>query len=105
MTRWFWDVLKRGSGEAGVVTQAEEGSELSSEQAPLSSGQLLPPFYTPSCSDFSSLPPASGTYLSLLNAPFVPKFLLPNYWLLVYGQLASAHLSEFTISLGRGLRS
>lgn len=104
MARWFWDVLKRGSGEAGVVTQAEEGRELCSEQEPLSSGQLFPPFYTPSCPNFS-LPPASGPYLSLLNVPFVPKFLLPNYWFLVYGQLASGHLSEFTISLGRGLRS
>lgn len=114
MASWFWDVLKVGSGEVGDFTQAEERRELRSQQEPLASGQLFAPFYTPSCPSFSSLPPASAPCLSLLNTPFVPEFLLPNYWLLVFGphlslllsaQLASAGLSEFNISLGRQLLS
>lgn len=85
-----------------------------SQQEPLGLGQLFAPVYTPSSPSFSSLPPAFGPCLSLLNSPFVLEFLLPNCWLLVYGphllltslllsaQLASTHLSEFNISLGGG---
>lgn len=75
-------------------------------------------FLHPSLSQFLFTPSCLWTMFvspECLSCTRVP--LLPNYWLLVCApqllltpllpsaQLASAHLSEFNISLGRGLQS